>query len=446
MKVTQLATPIVMPRLGDFMTEGTVVRLAKSQGDEISQGEVIAEIETEKLNYDLESVAGGKFHPIVDEGATVAVDGLIGYVLAAGEEPPAAEAPAVPRRGAAAGRAPSRRPAARRGAGDAVRSTPGARRVASNLGVDLSQVTATGPGGRVVEADVRAFAEQQAAKPAVVPSTPGARRLAANLGVDLSQVTATGPRGRVVEADVRAFADSQQAEQAPAMPPGLPEPSKSETLRGMRRSIAQHMSDSLKNSAQLSYFLEVDVTEAQRLRREASQGSDVNLTMAHVLIRACAVALQRIPAMNSVLANGTIHYFDQINMGVAVALDDGLIVPVVRDIGSMDIRAIATATNEMAEKARANSLSPDDVVGGTFTISVLGSVDGFTPILNPPQSGILGVGRSIQKSVVSRGEVVVREMMTLSLTADHQVIDGAVAASFMRRLQATVERPAALFR
>ena len=446
MKVTQLATPIVMPRLGDFMTEGTVVRLAKSQGDEISQGEVIAEIETEKLNYDLESVAGGKFHPIVDEGATVAVDGLIGYVLAAGEEPPAAEAPAVPRRGAAAGRAPSRRPAVRRGAGDAVRSTPGARRVASNLGVDLSQVTATGPGGRVVEADVRAFAEQQAAKPAVVPSTPGARRLAANLGVDLSQVTATGPRGRVVEADVRAFADSQQAEQAPAMPPGLPEPSKSETLRGMRRSIAQHMSDSLKNSAQLSYFLEVDVTEAQRLRREASQGSDVNLTMAHVLIRACAVALQRIPAMNSILANGAIHYFDQINMGVAVALDDGLIVPVVRDIGSMDIRAIATATNEMAEKARANSLSPDDVVGGTFTISVLGSVDGFTPILNPPQSGILGVGRSIQKSVVSRGEVVVREMMTLSLTADHQVIDGAVAASFMRRLQATVERPAALFR
>ena len=435
-----------MPRLGDFMTEGTVVRLAKSQGDEITQGEVIAEIETEKLNYDLESVAGGKFHPIVGEGATVAVDGLIGYVLAEGEEAPAAESPSAPSATASTRRAQSRRPSAQRGGGGSVRSTPGARRVAANLSVDLSQVTPTGPGGRVVEADVRAFAEQQAAKPDVVPSTPGARRLASSLGVDMSQVTASGPRGRVVEADVRAFADRQQAEQAPTMPPGLPEPSRSEPLRGMRRGIAQHMSDSLKNSAQLSYFLEVDVTEAQRLRREASQGDDANITLAHVLIKACAAALQRVPAMNSVLASGTVHYFDQVNIGVAVALDDGLIVPVLRDVGNMDIREISTATHEMAEKARANSLSPDDVVGGTFTISVLGSVDGFTPILNQPQSGILGVGRSVQKPVVIRGEVVVREMMTLSLTADHQVIDGAVAASFMRRLQATVERPARLFR
>jgi pyruvate dehydrogenase E2 component (dihydrolipoamide acetyltransferase) len=435
-----------MPRLGDFMTEGTVVRLARSQGDEVNQGEVIAEIETEKLNYDLESVAGGRFHPVVDEGATVAVDGLIGYVLAEGEEPPVQEAPTAPAARAVSRRAPQRRQAARRQSGGSVRSTPGARRVAASLGVDISQVTPTGPGGRVVEADVRAFAEAQAAKPDVVPSTPGARRLASSLGVDLSQVTASGPRGRVVEADVRAFAEAQAAEQAPAMPPGLPEPSRSEPLSGMRRSIARHMSDSLRNSAQLSYFLEVDATEVQRLRREASQGQDTTITLAHALIKACAESLRRVPAMNSVLANGTIHYFDQVNIGVAVALDDGLIVPVVRDVGSMSIAEIADATFELANKARANALSPDDVVGGTFTISVLGSVDGFTPILNPPQSGILGVGRIVQKPVVSRGEIVIREMLTLSLTADHQVIDGAVAASFMRRLQATVERPARLFR
>ena len=214
----------------------------------------------------------------------------------------------------------------------------------------------------------------------------------------------------------------------------------------MRRSIAQHMGDSLKNSAQLSYFMDVDVTEGQRLRREASQGADTTITMAHLLIKACAETLRRVPAMNSVLANGEIHYFDQANIGVAVALDEGLIVPVLRDVGSMDIHQIADATQRLSERARANDLSPDDMVGGTFTISVLGSVDGFTPILNPPQSGILGVGRSVQKPVVSRGNIVVREMMTLSLTADHQVIDGAVAASFMRRLQATVERPAALLR
>ena len=297
-----------------------------------------------------------------------------------------------------------------------------------------------------MEADVRAFDEQQKASPAVTPSTPGARRLAASLDVDLSQVTPTGPRGRIVEADVRAFAESQAAEQAPAMPPGLPEPSRSEPLSGMRRGISQHMSESLRSTAQLSYFLEVDVTEAQRLRREASAEHDTTLTIAHVLIKACAETLRRIPVMNAVLANDAIHYFDQVNIGVAVALDDGLIVPVLRDVGSMDIYQVSTATHEMAIKAREGTLSPDDVIGGTFTISVLGVVDGFTPILNRPQSAILGVGRSVQKPVVVRGEVVVREMMTLSLTADHQVIDGAVAAAFMRRLQATVERPAALFR
>ena len=434
-----MATPIVMPRLGDFMTEGTVVRLARSQGDQVGRGEVIAEIETEKLNYDLEAVAGGIFHPVVVEGATVAVDGLIAYVLEAGEKAPEAETPQARSAPTSARQAPAPRPAAASGGGD-VRSTPGARRVAASLDVDLSQVTPTGPGGRIVEADVRAFAEQQSAAPAVVPSTPGARRLASSLGVDLSQITPTGPRGRIVEADVQAFVDQQK----PAMPPGLPDPSRSEPLRGMRRSIAQHMGDSLKNSAQLSYFMDVDVTEGQRLRREASQGADTTITMAHLLIKACAESLRRVPAMNSVLANGEIHYFDQVNIGVAVALDDGLIVAVLRDVGSMDIHQIADATQRLSERARANDLSPDDVVGGTFTISVLGSVDGFTPILNPPQSGILGVGRSVQKPVVSRGNIVVREMMTLSLTADHQVIDGAVAASFMRRLQATVERPARL--
>lgn len=449
-----MATPIVMPRLGDFMTEGTVVRLARSQGDEVNQGEVIAEIETEKLNYDLESVAGGLFHPVVDEGATVAVDGLIGYVLAAGEEPPAPEA-AQPTPGARRGRRTSgqrggrQRPSrAAAGAGGMVRSTPGARRLAANLEVDISQVTPTGPGGRVVDADVRAFAEAQAAAPAVTPSTPGARRLASNLGVDISQVSPTGPRGRVVESDVRAFADAQAAQDsgAPSMPPGLPEPSRSEPLTGMRRSIARHMSDSLRNTAQLSYFLEVDVTEAQRLRREASRDDDTTITLAHVLIKACAVALTRVPAMNSVLHNGVAHYFDQVNIGVAVALDDGLIVPVLRDVGGMSIGEISTATHELALKARGGGLSVNDVVGGTFTISVLGSVDGFTPILDPPQNGILGVGRSVQKPVVVRGEVAIREMLTISLTADHQVIDGAVAASFMRRLQATIERPARLFR
>ncbi len=394
-----MATRIVMPKLGDFMTEGTVVRLAKVQGDNVNQGEVIAEIETEKLNYDLEATEGGIFHPVVDEGANVAVNDLIAYMLAEGEAAPEAPQAQVPPATAAASPAAAAPP----------------RRAAPAASGD------------------------------VVPSTPGARRLAADLEVDLSQVAPSGPRGRIVEADVRAFAEAQQAESAPKLPPGLPTPSESKPLRGMRQTIARHMKDSLTNSAQLSYSLELDVTEAQRMRREASQGQNT-ITLADVLMKACAETLKRVGAVNSVLVDGTAHYFDQANIGLAVALGDGLIVPVIQDVGNLNLQQISEAATDVSTKARDGKLSVNDVVGATFTISVLGTVDVFTPILNPPENGILGVGRSVEKPVVRGGEVVIREMMTVTLTADHQVIDGAVAASFLRRLQATVERPAALFR
>ena len=388
-----MAVQIVMPRLGDFMTEGIVARWAKGQGDAVSQGELIAEIESEKLNYELEATSDGILHHAVDEGATAGVDDVIGYLLAEGEEPPQVQQPAAAVAASPSPAAVPQRRAARRGAGD------------------------------------------------VVPSTPGARRLAASLGVDISQVTPTGPRGRVVDADVRAYHEAQQ----PKAPPGMPEPSKIEPLSGMRRAIAQNMRSSLSETAQLSYFLEVDVTDAQSMRREAARESDATITMASVLIKACAESLKRVPTLNSILVGDNVMYFDEVNMGVAVALEDGLIVPVLKNVQDMSIPEIAGGVRELSEKARSGQLSSSEIGGGTFTISVLGVVDGFTPILNPPQNAILGVGRSVQKPVARRGEVVIREMMTLSLTGDHQVIDGAIAASFFRRLQQLVERPAALF-
>ena len=393
-----MANPIVMPRLGDFMTEGTISKWNKAAGEGVEQGEVIAEIESEKLNYQLEAGGAGILHTVAGEGDVVAVDGIIGYLLAEGEAPPSAEtsAPAADARRAVARRAPARK-AGRRGD--------------------------TG-----------------------VPSTPGARRLAASLDVDISQVTPTGPRGRVTEGDVRAFAESQQAAPAKTGPRGLPEPASSNALSGMRKSIADHMRSSLSNTAQLSFFMELDVTEAQRLRKDASSDSDVTLSIAHVLTKACAGALQRYPALNSVMADGQILTFDDVNVGVAVSLREGLVVPVVRRADAKSIEEIAGETTDLADRARAGSLRPDEVLGGTFTISVLGSVDGFTPILNAGQSAILGVGKSVDKPVVRDGEIVIREMITVSLTVDHQVVDGAVAAGFMRRLQQFVERPAALFK
>ncbi len=389
-----MAVQIVMPRLGDFMTEGIVAKWAKSQGEAVSQGELIAEIESEKLNYELEATSDGFLHQAVDEGATVGVDDVIGYLLAEGEEPPQRQQPAAAATPSGPSAAAPQRRVPRRGAGD------------------------------------------------VVPSTPGARRLAASLGVDISQITPTGPRGRVVDADVRAYHEAQQ----PKPPPGMPEPSRIEPLSGMRRAIAQNMRGSLSGTAQLSYFLEVDVTEAQRIRRESARESGVSINMASVLIKACAESLKRVPALNSILAGDNVMFFDEVNMGVAVALDDGLIVPVLKGVQDMSVAQIAEGVQGLSERARAGDLSSSEISGGTFTISVLGVVDGFTPILNPPQNALLGVGRSVQKPVVRGGEIVVREMMTLNLTGDHQVIDGAVAASFFRRLQQMVERPASLFR
>ncbi|MDA1347745.1 MAG: dihydrolipoamide acetyltransferase family protein [Chloroflexi bacterium] len=389
-----MAVTVVMPKLGQIMVEGIVNRWTKAPGDPVAAGEVIAEIETEKLNYDLEATGNGTFHPVASEGSVVAVDGVLAYLLADGEAAPEAPAPPTPVPASAAG------PAV------ATRAAPPA-----------------------------------AASGDVVPSTPGARRLAAKLGVDLAKVTASGPRGRIVEDDVRNF-----AEQGSPLPPGLPAPSKTVPVRGMRKAIADHMRSSISSTAQLSFLMDVDVTEAQRLRREASNDSAKTIGMIHVLVKASAEALKRVPAMNTLLHDGTVLYFDEANIGVAVSLDDGLIVPVLKNAGSKGIAGLAEEGQRLAEAARQGKLSADDLAGGTFTISVLGSVDGFTPILNAGQSAILGAGRSVDKPVVKDGEIVVREMMTLSLTVDHQVIDGAVAASFMRRLQQAIERPAALFK
>jgi pyruvate dehydrogenase E2 component (dihydrolipoamide acetyltransferase) len=249
-----------------------------------------------------------------------------------------------------------------------------------------------------------------------------------------------------VEDDVRASAEGQTAAAEPAVPPGLPEPSKIVPLEGIRKGIADHMRRSVAGTAQLSFFLELDVTEVQRLRRDASGRGSGTIAMADVLIKACAETLTRHPEHNTVLSDGRVLYFDEVNIGLAVALSEGLIVPVVKGADKKGVFEISKETSDLADRARDGKLLPDEVSSGTFTISVLGSVDGFTPILNAGQSAILGVGRSVEKPVVKGGEVVVREMMTVSLTVDHQVIDGALAAGFLRRLQQIVGRPAALFK
>ena len=396
-----MAVPIVMPKLGMVMTEGTIAKWSKQPNESVSQGDVIAEIETEKINYDLEATEDGIFHPIVSEGAVVQVDGLLGYLLSEGEEVPATPPPAPIEI-----ETPPREPRSRRD------------RTSKSSGSSTSST---------------------------VKSPPGARRLASKVGVDISEVSPSGPGGRVVEDDVRNHSPSSPSKAPTRLPPGLPEISQSVPMSGIRKSIAENMLSSISSTAQLTFMSEVDVTEAQKQRKEYSNDTGTNLGILHVLIKACSEALKRHPELNTILNNGNILHFDDINIGFAVALKEGLIVPVIRRVNHKNISEISSEAGDLVENSKDGKLLPDSLVGATFTISVLGTVDGFTPILNTGQSAILGVGRSVKKPVVKEGEIVVREMMTVSLTVDHQVIDGAVAASFLRRFQQTVERPSAIF-
>ena len=214
----------------------------------------------------------------------------------------------------------------------------------------------------------------------------------------------------------------------------------------MRKGIADHMRSSIQSTAQLTFTLDVDTTELAKRRKEASRAAGTALTNPHLIIKACALALKRVPELNTILAGDRILYFDDVNIAVAVALPEGLIVPVIRKVQEKSVFDIAKEAHDLGGRARAGKLSPDEVLGGTFTVSVIPTVDTFTPILNKGQSAILGVGGAKNKPLAVDGQVVIRETVTLSLTVDHQTVDGAVAANFMRAMQEYIEQPDPLFK
>ncbi|MFL2763579.1 MAG: dihydrolipoamide acetyltransferase family protein [Dehalococcoidia bacterium] len=392
-----MSTPIIMPRLGDFMTEGVITKIYKSSGDFVKQGEIIVEIETEKINYDLESIEEGIFYTDTNIGDTILVDDIIGYLLLEGE------------------------------------SLPEINTKTNKYQDDsISQKNHN-------EIDTSIKPEEQNK---IIPSTPSARKLAKKMNVDLSLITPTGPSGRISEQDVENHITQNNSTDITPI-----KPSRIEDITGIRKSIADHMLKSISTTAQLSYFLEIDVTEAQRIRRLKSKSLTKPISLGNVIIKASAKALKKNIKLNSIVNNKSneILYFDQINIGFAVALDNGLIVPVINDADQKNIFEINSEVIELANRARANKLDPKEVTGGTFTVSILGTVDGFTPILNKGQSAILGLGRTLKKPVVKNNEIVIREMATISLTADHQSIDGADAAKFLRNIQQIIESPKTIF-
>tara|TARA_B100001123_G_C15165089_1_gene969083 strand:+ start:60 stop:1229 length:1170 start_codon:yes stop_codon:yes gene_type:complete len=387
-----------MPRLGDFMTEGVITKIYKVSGDFIKQDEIIVEIETEKITYDLESIGEGIFYTETNIGDTILVDGIIGYLLSDGESPPK-----------------------------------------PNVNLNDTQINS-----QTIENSIEINEQDDTIQETkIIPSTPGARKLAKKMNLDLKSVTPTGPGGRISEQDVENHMIKDDSTDITSI-----KPSRIENITGIRKSIAEHMLKSLSSSAQLSYFLEIDVTEAQKIRRLKSKSLSKPISLGNVVIKAAAHSLIKNPKLNSIIDKNSneILYFDQINIGFAVALNIGLIVPTIKNADQKTIFKINEEVIDLANKARSNQLNPNEVSGGTFTVSILGTVDGFTPILNKGQSAILGLGRSVKKPVVINNEITIREMATISLTADHQSIDGADAAKFLRTFQQTIESPKNLFK
>lgn len=433
-----MATQIIMPKLGMAMTEGTVVKWLKQDGDEVSKGEPVVVVMSKKITYTVEAPASGILRIVAGPKETRAVGQVIGFVLSPGEPmpeveiapPPAPEAVAVEVPKAAPPPPPPPPEAPRE-----VRASPAARRLARELGVDLARVRGSGPEGRITEADVQAYYEQQQR----VQATPLARRMAEEEGLDLSQIQGTGPGGRITEEDVLRALEGRKAP-APTLPKTIP-------FTGMRQAIAERMMESLHSMAQLTLTTRADVTELVGLREVLSQRWDVRLSYTDFIVKATALALKEHPILNSSLVGEEIVLHEDVHIGVAVALEDGLIVPVIRHADRKSLPEIHQAVQDLAERARKGDLSVDEVTGSTFTITNLGmyGIDAFTPIINPPEVAILGVGRIFEELALVNGQVSVRSRMALSLTIDHRIVDGAPGAAFLQTVVRYLEHPALIF-
>jgi pyruvate dehydrogenase E2 component (dihydrolipoamide acetyltransferase) len=429
------------------MQDATIVKWLKHEGDSIQEGEPLVELEMAKIETEMEStVSGVVAHILVPEGATVPIRTVLAIVAAPGEHVsrPASAASSTASAPATAAAIPSPAAAAPtpRGAQGLPQVVPAARRLAQEQGIELLQVQGTGPGGRILLEDVQQALDTRAAAPpaaavgAPLQVTPVARRLAQQHGSDLGHVHGTGPRGRIVVEDVeraRAAQAHPTAEPAPAVP-----------IKGIRQTIATRMVHSLQTMAQVTLTTEVDVTDAMQLREGLGRHwPEVGLSPLHLVIKATARALKEHPRMNAIQKEYEVELVPEINVGVAVSLPEGLIVPTIRRADDKPLAELARASRDLAQKAREGQASYEEVTGGTFTITNLGAygIDAFTPIINSPQVGILGVGRVVEKPVVYQGAITKRSMMFLSLTFDHRVIDGAPAAEFLCAVKDHLEDP-----
>ncbi len=448
-----MAKEIIMPKFGFTQEESEILEWLKQDGDKVDKGDPIAVVSTDKISMEVEApesgIVGGIRYKV---GDVVPVTRIIAYVLQPGEKAPETDAvPAAPKSEATAAPAAEEKaaqPAA--GATPAAPTTfsisPVAQRLAADLNIDASQISGTGRDGQVTKKDVEDFAASLSAGAGKVNATPSARRIAQEKGVDLHALSGSGPNGRIQAEDVstaRAGAAVQAA--VAAVPsigavPGL-KVLKEIPLVGMRRTIAQNMQRSMQQAPHMFLQVDVEMDAAEGLRKLANQNKVADapkISVTALIVKAVAWALKQNPIINSQYTDEKIILYSDINIGVATALDNGLIVPVIHNADSKDLLEISRELGDLAQRARSNKLQPDNLSGGTFTISNLGmfGIDRFTAIINPPQSAILAVGKMNKVFVPDENDQpVLSRQVALTLSADHRVMDGSQAAKFLTDLK-----------
>jgi pyruvate dehydrogenase E2 component (dihydrolipoamide acetyltransferase) len=470
-----MAVEVFMPKMSDHMETGEIIRWLVEEGDRVQQGQVIMEIMTDKVVADLEAPASGILKGIrkgVEDGAIVPVGETFAFIAEPDEEvpllPPLGPEAEPANEAVPPPTAPTSPEPAKEETGS-VRASPVARRVAKGLGVDINHVQGTGPGGRIKEEDVRAFAASQAeAKPmasptaasgvevepsGVVRASPVARRVARDLGVDIDQVQGTGPGGRIKEEDVRAFAETRRArpvETRAPMPSAHPPAVEGEWLElsPIQRLTGQRMLESVQTAPQFALTLDIDVTnllwlrEALMERIVAETGERLSVTA--ILVKIVAAALKSYPRANASFEEGRVKLHSHINVGVAVGTDEGLVVPVIKEADQKSLIQITQELKAFQEKAQHMRFSSEDLSDGTFTISNLGmyGIDRFNAIIKPPESAILAVGRVVKTPVgMPDDTIALRPMMSMTLSIDHRSMDGVQGAKFLAELRERIEKP-----
>jgi len=444
-----MAQAIIFPKLGQTMEEGAIVKWLKKEGDPVAKGDILFEIETDKANLEVESFFEGVLLKIyIREGITVPVNTVVGYVGAAGEKvpdqaPKAASAPApaaapapapaaaakaapvaVPAAPAAAP-APAPRPAPQPAPAPAAAArlviSPRAKALAKDACIDPARITGSGPNGRIVEKDVQAYLASSGYD--ALRITPAAKRLAADKGVDILTVRGSGDAGRIMVEDVERALKRRPV-----------------AMSRMRQVIARRLVESKQTIPHFYVTVKADITDLMTYRADL-KAKGLNISVNDFVLEAVILSLEEFPVVNSVTDGTTVSWRGDVDLGMAVSVDNGLLVPVIRAAQSLTLKELGAQTKQLAEKARGGKLTPDEMVGSSFTVSNMGmlNVDQFTAIINPGEAGILAVSSGRQVPAVVNGEIKVRTVMAMTLSADHRIVDGSTGALFANAIRTKLE-------